>query len=438
MVRPPASRRPMPQGLPGLRAPESVAPVDRESSLRVLRPRRAAPEAAVRPTRAEIDLSAIRSNLRAIRRAAGEARVWAVLKADAYGHGAPAVARTLERAGVDGVAVALLEEAIELRSAGIRAPILVMGGYYGDAYEEILEHELVPVVYHASHFDGLARAMRTRGLDHRALVHIKVDTGMSRLGASLDELPELLEYARAFPQITVDGLMTHLACADVAGEEGDASVSEQLAKFDLARAMAKRAGITPRFVHAANTAGMLRARVDAKCAGQHTGAVRPGIAFFGVAPLGENDRAPIELRPTLRLRSEIVALRTIPAGTGVGYGSTWRATRDSVIATVPFGYADGLPRSISESQDPSRRGAMLVRGKRAPIVGVLSMDLATIDVTDIAGVRMRDEVVALGGQRGVHGEETITIAEMARNAGLIPWDVMTSISRRVPRFYRDP
>jgi len=414
---------------PAETAASALANVPSERSLRVLRPRRAAPEAAVRPTRAEIDLAALRHNLRAVRRVAGAARVWAVLKADGYGHGAPAVARTLERAGVDGVAVALLEEAIELREAGIRAPILVMGGYYGDAYEEVLAHDLVPVVYHEGHLDALARATRTRGLADRVNVHLKVDTGMGRLGVSVDALEALLEYAKGLPQINIDGLMTHLACADVRGEDGDASIREQLALFEKAQGLLRAHGITPRYVHAANTAGLLRARVDSKFE-----AVRPGIALFGVAPLDETDRAAIELRPTLKLRSEVVALRTVESGAGIGYGSTWRAPRKSIIATVPVGYADGLPRSISERG----AGTMLVRGKRAPIVGVLSMDLATIDVTDIAGVRLRDDVVALGTQRGVHGEDSITVAELARTAGLIPWDVMTSVSRRVPRFYREP
>ncbi len=408
----------------------SVNSVNSERSIRVLKPRRAAPEAAVRPTRAEIDLAALRHNLRALKRVAGDARVWSVLKADGYGHGAPAVARTLERAGIDGVAVALLEEAIELRDAGIRAPILVMGGYYGDAYEELLAHDLVPVVYHEGHFDALARATRTRGVSDRVLVHVKIDTGMGRLGVAPEQLASLLEYAAAFPQIKIDGLMTHLACADVAGEEGAQSIRAQLAEFARARATAAAHGITPRYVHAANTAGLLRASVDAKL-----DAVRPGIALFGVAPGAAEDRVAIELRQTLKLRSEIVALRTVEAGAGIGYGSTWRAARKSVIATVPVGYADGLPRSISERRAAS---AMLVRGKRAPIVGVLSMDLATIDVTDIAGARLRDEVVALGTQRGPHGEDTIRVEDLARDAGLIPWDVMTSISRRVPRFYREP
>lgn len=398
--------------------------------MRVLRPRRAAPESAVRPTRAEIDLAALRHNLRAVQRVAGNSRVWAVLKADGYGHGASAVARTLERAGVDGVAVALLEEAIELRDAGIRAPVLVMGGYYGDSYEELLAHDLVPVVYHEGHFDALARATRTRGLSGKVLVHLKVDTGMGRLGVAPSELAKLLEYAASFPQIQIDGLMTHLACADVAGETGAESVREQLAIFERARSVVTAHGIRPRYVHAANTAALLRSDVDVKL-----DAVRPGIALFGVAPGSADDRLAIDLHPTLKLRSEIVALRTIEEGTGIGYGSTWRAARKSIVATVPVGYADGLPRSISEGR---ARGSMLVRGKRAPIVGVLSMDLATIDVTDIAGARLRDEVVALGAQRGALGSDAITVDELAREAGLIPWDVMTSISRRVPRFYREP
>jgi alanine racemase len=407
-----------------------------QRTLRVLKPRRAAPDAAVRPTRAEIDLAALRHNLRAIRRSAGEARVWAVLKADGYGHGAPAVARTLERAGVDGLAVALLEEAIELRDAGIRAPILVMGGYYGDAYEELLAHDLVPVVYHEGHFEALARAMRTRGLRDRAAapfgVHLKIDTGMSRLGVTPDRLRDLLASAATFPQIAVDGLMTHLACADLAGEEGTRSVDEQISRFSTAIAEVRRAGARPRYVHAANSAAVFGGRARIAVANDATVAVRPGIALFGVDPTGES---PSELRPTLRLRSEIVDLRTIPIGATVGYGGRFRATRPTVVATVPFGYADGLPRAISE---PGAGGAMLVRGRRAPIVGVLSMDLATIDVTEVPGVRIRDEVVALGRQRGPLGEDAIEIEELSRIAGLIPWDVMTSISRRVPRFYREP
>lgn len=411
-------------------------------SLRVLRPRRAAPDHVVRPTRAEVDLTALRHNLRQLERAAGAAKVWAVLKADGYGHGAPAVARTLERAGVDGVAVALLEEAIELRDAGIRAPILVMGGYYGDAYEELLAHDLVPVVYHVGHLAALARASRTRGLEGAALrVHLKVDTGMARLGVRPGALPDMLEALAAFPQISVDGLMTHLACADAADPAGDESVRQQLAAFDRAVATVRAAGHTPRWLHAGNSAALLRsgATFDARYA-----AVRPGIALFG-GVASTLAAGAVDLHPTLRLRSEIVDLRTLEPGEGVGYGHTFRAParadgRGTVIATVPMGYADGLPRTLS-SKDGAPGFPLLVRGHRAPIVGAVSMDLVTLDVTDVPGVRLRDEVVALGAATPERTAKlgrpaSIGIEDLARAAGLIPWDVMTSISRRVPRFYR--
>lgn len=450
MTTTPASRR----GMSASTSADASAPVPSSSApsapLRVLKPRRAAPDQTVRPTRAEVDLSALRHNLRVVKEAAGKARVWAVLKADAYGHGAPAVARTLERAGVDGLAVALLEEAIELRSAGIRAPILVMGGYYGNAYDELLAHDLVPVVYDASHFEGLSRALRTRGLPDRAKVHLKIDTGMSRLGVSMNELAPLLDVAASHPQITIDGVMTHLACADLPGKQGDSSIAEQIDKFQRGLAAVRARGHGPRYVHAANSAAVIRSHAhsshpspssrgpsSAPFVDARFDAVRPGIAIFGVNPLVDG-HAP-NLRPTLRVRSEVVALRTIEKGTPVGYGSTWRAPRTSVIATVPLGYADGLARSLSSSDD-APGGVMLVRGKRVPIVGALSMDLATLDVTDVLGVKLHDEVVALGEQKSADGRPavSITIEEVARASGLIPWDVMTSISRRVPRFYREP
>ena len=402
------------------------------AGLRVLRPRRAAPDHVVRPTRAEVDLTALRHNLRQLQRAAGSSKVWGVLKADGYGHGAPAVARTLERAGIDGLAVALLEEAIELRDAGLRAPVLVMGGYYGDVYEELLAHDLVPVVYHAGHLQALSRASRTRGLESgRIRVHLKIDTGMARLGVRPSELASLLEAFASFPQIVIDGVMTHLACAE---DGADESVAAQLVRFDAAVAQVRAAGHSPRWLHAANSAALLRAVRSPEGPDARFTAVRPGIALFGGA-----GAEPLDLRPTLRLRSEVVDVRTIAVGEGVGYGHTFRATRPTTLATVPLGYADGLPRVLSNGF------SLLLRGRRAPIVGAVSMDLVTLDVTDLPGVRIRDEVVALGASSVDASRsprttdrpiDTITVDEIARASGLIPWDVMTSISRRVPRFYR--
>lgn len=393
--------------------PPSRRHTDAPDSVRVLRPRRAAPADAVRPTRAEVNLEALRHNLRVLARHAGRATVWPVLKADGYGHGAPAVARTLERAGAEGFCVALLEEAIELRDAGVRAPILVMGGYYGGAYEEILHRGVVPVIYDASHLEGLARASRQTGgtID----VHLKIDTGMARLGVRLDHLTEFAAELQRHPEVRVAGLMTHLASA----ESDPSFTAEQVARFDAASAELFALGIRPSVRHAANSAAVLRgdALFDA---------VRPGIGIFGISS------GASELRPTMRVRSEVVDLRTIEAGEPVGYGGLFRPTRKSRIATLPMGYADGLSRQLSN------RGHVLVRGKRAPIVGAVSMDMSMIDVTDLPGVTLRDEVVVLGSQEGPLGRDSVTADVIAEQAGTIPWEVLTSISRRVPRFYREP
>jgi alanine racemase len=334
-----------------------------------------------------------------------------VLKADAYGHGAPAVARTLERAGARGFCVALLEEAVELRDAGVRAPILVMGGYYGGAHEELLARGLVPVVYDPSHLEGLARAARQAGVP--AEVHLKIDTGMARLGVRLPELGAFAAELARWPEIRVRGLMTHLACAE---DAESTFTAEQVARFEEATRLLERAGIVPSVRHAANSAAVLRgeALFDA---------VRPGVAIFGVSP-SSSASSPVELRPVMRVRSEIVDLHTLAVGESAGYGALFRATRPTRLATIPMGYADGLSRHLSN------RGHVIVRGARAAIVGAVSMDMSMIDVTDIPAAVLRDEVTVLGG--GIGAEE------LAAHAGTIPWEILTSISRRVPRFYREP
>jgi alanine racemase len=390
---------------------------------RVLRPRRAAPADAVRPTRAEINLEALRHNLRVVTRYAGAARVWAVLKADAYGHGAPAVARTLERVqGLAGFCVALLEEAIELREAGIVAPILVMGGHYGSAHDEVIARDLVPVVHDAEHLGAFARLVRSGATTGPIDVHLKIDTGMGRLGVTMDALPALAASLAGFPEVRIRGLMTHLANAD---DADGGFTQEQMARFGEATALLERHGLRPEVRHAANSGALLRGHAVLD-------AVRPGLALFGVSPSVDAQPLTRELKPVMRVRTEIVSLRDVAAGNPVGYGGTWKAGRPSRIATVPIGYADGLSRQLSN------RGHMLVRGKRAPIVGTVSMDLAMLDVTEIPGACARDEVVVLGSQDGPLGRDAIGADEIAAHAGTIPWEVMTSISRRVPRFYREP
>lgn len=401
-----------------------------ENLARVQKPRRAMPADAVRPTRAEINLAALRHNLHVVRKHAGGAKVWAVLKADGYGHGAPAVARTLERAGADGFCVALLEEGVELREAGITAPILVMGGYYGAAYSELLARRLTPVVYDLGQVEGFARLARAGEADAPVAVHLKVDTGMARLGVTLSELPAFARALARFPEVQIGGLMTHLACADAAEEE---ALTSQMVRFDEATLLLAQHGVRPEVRHAANSAALLRGH------GQ-LDAVRPGIALFGVSPRlvgGGAGVAPMVtgLWPVMRVRTEIIALRDVPEGSSVGYGATFRTTRPSRIATIPMGYADGLSRQLSS------RGHVLIGGKRAPIVGAVSMDMSMIDVTDLAqggSVAVRDEVVVLGPQDGRFGKDLISADEVAEHAGAIAWEVLTSVSRRVPRFYREP
>ena len=373
----------------------------------------------MRPTRAEVNLAHLRHNLRFVQRAAGGAKVWAVLKADGYGHGAKAVARTLERAGVNGICVALLEEGIELREAGIQIPILITGGHYGRAWGELLRHDLTPVVHDPAQLEALADEVKFAGAPPLK-IHVKVDTGMARLGVALKDLPAMAKALHRVPELTVQGLMTHFACADSSDPE---SITEQLARFKEATLILRREGIAPAIRHAANSAALLRSP------GACLDVVRPGIALFGVDPLAGG--CP-ELRPVMRVRTEVVALRDLPAGSPVGYGATFVTQRPSRIATAPVGYADGFSRALSN------RGFLLVRGKRAPVVGAISMDMTMLDVTEIDDVRVGDECVVLVSQKGPLGQDAITAEEMATTLGTIPWEVLTDISRRVPRFYREP
>lgn len=386
---------------------------------RVLRPTRAVPADAVRPTRAEVNLAHLRHNLRVMQRTAGGAQVWAVLKADGYGHGAKGVARTLERAGATGICVALLEEGIELRQAGIRVPILITGGHYGRAFGEVLRHSLTPVLHDPGQVEELADEVRYSGSEP-ASVHVKVDTGMSRLGVMPRDVPKMAQVLASHREVRVSGLMTHFACADDGDPE---SIHQQLDLFDQASRALKSLGIDPGLHHAANSAATFQSPRA------HLDMVRPGIALFGVEPFAGGCK---ELRPVMQVRTELVAVREIAAGQTVGYGAAWKAERTSRIATIPMGYADGLSRALSN------RGELLVRGKRAPIAGVVSMDMAMLDVTEIPEVRVGDECVVLGSQKGSLGHDTISAEEIAGRLGTIPWQVLTDISRRVPRFYREP
>lgn len=399
---------------------------------RVFRPARALPTDVVRPTRAVVDLDSLRHNLHLLRGAAPGVAIWGVVKADAYGHGAKAVARTLERAGIDGLCVALVEEGVELREAGVTAPILVMGGYYGNAYSELVHHRLTVVLQSEGELEALADAVR-RSDGAPLEAHLKVDTGMGRLGERRENWDRWAARLRDRPEIIFDGLMTHLATAD---RPSTGNAPEQLRNFEEATAIFKRHGLVPRARHAENSAALLGDH-------PHYDLARPGILLYGVSPFSDGELPASEasrallrrLRPAMSVKSRIVSLRVLDAGDPVGYGSAFRARRRSLIATVPMGYADGLSRALSNN------GELLVRGRRAPIAGVVSMDMTMIDVTDIPGAALGDEVTLLGGRaapdsgEGTHAFE-IGATELAARAGTIPWEILTNISRRVPRFYR--
>jgi alanine racemase len=370
---------------------------------------------SIRPTVAEIDIGALQRNLARFRQRVGQSvAVFGVVKADAYGHGAVPVGRALEPL-CNALAVSLVEEGLELRAAGIRAPIFVLGAYYNRHQDDVIAQRLTPVVYDVGDLErfGAVAARRGRRID----VHVKIDTGMSRLGVSVDELPAVLARFDDLSALRLAGLCTHFASADLP----DASATEQaLDRFEGCIEQARRAGFTDLAHHAANSAAAIRfprARFAA---------VRPGLALFGAMP--SRHVAIADLEPALRLSTRIMALHDIPVGTPVSYGGLWRAARPSRIATLPVGYADGYPRHV-------RDACALVGGRRVPIVGAVCMDMLMIDVTDVpqADVGLGAIVTLIGRD----GDEQISVDDVAGWAGTLNYEILCGISKRVPRILRD-
>ncbi len=379
-------------------------------STRALRPRIQSADASLRPTRAEVHLDAIGHNLRVVRDAARGRKVLAVVKADAYGHGVVPVARRLQDEGVDGFGVALAEEGLELREAGIDRAILVLNGINGGAHRDIIAAGLTPVLYDIAEASAFESVSGGRPID----VHLKVDTGMGRLGVPLAELGDFLKDLRAYPSIRIAGLMTHLSTADADADY----VAEQVECFARATGLVRRFGHEPTVLHAANSAALFRHPET------HYDWVRPGLALYGYPG---SDAIDAPLRPAMRWRTQVLRLRMLQPGESAGYGRSFRATRETRLATIPIGYGDGLLRSASN------RGQVLIHGTRCPIVGNIAMDLTTVDVTALADVAIGDEVLLLGTQDG----ESLDARDLAEAARTIPYEVLTNVSRRVPRVYID-
>lgn len=377
----------------------------------------------VRPTEAVVDLAAIAHNYRLAVELGGRPAV-GLVKADAYGHGAIRVARTLVEAGAPLLAVALVEEGLELREAGLEVPILVLGAAYGGRYDLLVRQRLTPLVFRPDHVQGLAEAARAAGLPAQA--HLKLDTGMGRIGLAPAELPAMVEALRAAPEVQLEGVCTHFASADL---EPRATTEAQVRAFTEASDALARAGVAPRVRHLANSAGTL----EYASVGQDL--TRPGIMIYGylpfdrTAPVSELVRAAAgRLRRALTWRTAVVHVKTIAPGTPVSYGGHWVARRTSRIATLAVGYADGYDRRLS-GRPGMGCADVLVGGRRAPVAGTVCMDLTMVDVTDVPGVAVGDEVVLLGEQGG----ERVDADELAGKAGTISYEILCAIGRRVPR-----
>ena len=368
-----------------------------------------------RPTWVEIDLAAVRHNVTVMAGLVRPAEVMAIVKADAYGHGAVPVAEAALEAGARALGVALVEEGVRLRDAGIEAPILVLSEPAPDAASEVVGRALTPVVYTETGIDALAKAVTDSG-NAPFGVHLKVDTGMHRVGATVDDAVALAQRIAGHRELTLEGMCTHFAVAD----EPERGYTEwQLERFAGVRASLEAVGVTPGVVHAANSAaaiGFPASRFDM---------VRTGIAIYGVAP-GPGIGADLGLRPALSLRSRVSYVKRLHRGDAVSYGLRYELGRDATIATVPIGYADGVPRNLGAA------GAeVLLHGRRFPMAGTVTMDQLLVDVGD-EPVAVGDVVTFLGQD----GSGSVTAEEWAEHLGTIGYEIVCSIGPRVPREYR--
>jgi alanine racemase len=366
---------------------------------------------AIRSTVADIDLDAIASNVQAIR-ARAKADVIAVVKADGYGHGAQAVAETCFEAGAVMVAVAEVEEGLALREGGVNGPILVfLGATDSSEVAHAVAQDLFMVVWDVERARAISEAASV--LRRTARVHFKVDTGLTRLGAPMNEAATRYRAIASLPHIEIDGIFTHFATAD------DPDPSNDRTQYERFREVLSTLGERPRLVHAAASAG-----VEAFGPMEGMTAVRTGLSIYGLHA-ARHLAGTLSLRPALSWRSHVHRMASVPAGTGVSYGHEYRLPRHGRIATVPVGYGDGLPRIAG------KRGVVLLRGRRVGFAGRICMDLVMLDVTDIPDAREGDEIVLIGDQAGAKQ----TAEDLAEACGTINYEVITAIRRRVPRRY---
>ncbi|MEQ1922268.1 MAG: alanine racemase [Pyrinomonadaceae bacterium] len=372
-----------------------------------------------RPTQAVIDLDALAFNFQSSKQFIGSGlKYMAVVKADAYGHGAVECALRLEREGVDWFGVAIPEEGVELRQAGVTRPILCLGSFWPGQEELIVEHHLTPVIFDEHVADLLNNYAASVGIDID--IHVKIDTGMGRVGVRYERAAEFAVTLKQFENLHVNGLMTHFASAEDPAENGFTEL--QIERFNTALDQFREAGHSPEWIDLANSPGAIR-HPDSR-----GNLVRLGGALYGLLDdiLTLNTTRP-EATPVLSLRSEIAHIKQIAAGESLGYGRKFFTKRDSLIALVPVGYADGYPRTNTD------RGRVCVSGQTAPVVGRISMDWTLIDVTDIENAAVGDEVLLIGSSNGC----SITAADIAKEIDTIGYEITCGISPRVPRMFKE-
>jgi alanine racemase len=380
---------------------------------------------ATRPTWAEVSLRTLRQNFRAVQQHISAAvQVCAIVKADAYGHGAVECSRALEEEGARWFGVTSLDEAIPLREAGIRGRILLMTGFWRGEEEEIVRLGLTPTVWETGQIELFERAATALGVAKHP-IHLKVDTGMGRLGVAPEDLPRICSALKSSSHLVLEGLSTHLASSEVLDEP---SVAAQLKSFAEVRALLARQGFNPPLIHAANT-GAVISRPES-----WNTMVRPGIALYGYYLAFERAGREVsgsglrlKVRPVLTWKTRILSLRDMRANQALGYGGTYVTKAPARIAVLPVGYADGLNRKISS------QGRVIVGENYAPIVGRISMDLTLADVTGLSGVAVGDEVVLLGTTDGL----SVDAREHASLSQTVPYEILCGISKRVPRRHLD-
>ncbi len=366
-----------------------------------------------RPTVAEIDLVALSANYQALARLAGNADMMAIVKADAYGHGAIETARALAAQRCGHFGVATVEEARELRQAAIGERIYVMGGFFPDQAAEIVALDLTPFVFDIGSVAALDRAAHEQSRNFK--VHLKIDSGASRLGIRPEELDAAIAELKRARSIDLEGVCTLLANA---GDPTSPANEQQLRVFAAALERLRAAGFNACAIHVANSAATV-IRPDS-----HFNMIRPGLALYGLPPVAAV-REAVELRPVMTFKTRVLQLKRIPAGSGVSYGHTFVANRPSVIGVLPVGYADGYRRGLQHG------GEVLVRGLRAPVVGAVCMDLTMVDLTDVPSAAPGDEVILWGAA----GEDAISVNDVARLVQTISYEMLCTVGRRVPRVY---